>query len=79
MEKCTFCCIGTGLDTYYDYGGEDLIFEDCIDLDKRALKSLDVLTLYNYCPFCGHKNNLEKYRGFTRYNLEDYIISGDVL
>ena len=34
-NKCTFCCIGSGLDCYYDYGGEFLIFENCIDEEKN--------------------------------------------
>lgn len=78
MSKCVDCCIGSGLECYYDYGGEELIFEDCIKLDKNALKCFDILTLYNYCPYCGNKNNLSRYRGFTRNKLEDYIIGVDL-
>ena len=76
MDKCIYCCYGSSKELYYDYGCEDLIFENCLDIDKDFLKSPEILTLYNFCPYCGHKNNLEKFRGFTRDVLEDYIISG---
>lgn len=78
MEKCSECCYGTCKELYYDYGCEDLISEDCLKTDKNFLKSKECITLYNFCPYCGHRNNLEKFRGFTRYVLEDYIITGNV-
>jgi len=64
------------MECYYDHGGEDLIFEDYIDLDSKYFKGLDVFTLFHYCPECGHKINLSKYKQFIDRDITDFLISG---
>lgn len=71
--KCKNCCIGSYLESYFDYGGDDFIFENCIDINKSFFRCLDLICLYSYCPLCGNKNNLERYRKFLPCTLEDVI------
>lgn len=52
MKKCDKCIIGSGLESYYDYGGEEFIFEDCIEHGFTALRKYACLSLFNFCPEC---------------------------
>lgn len=79
MKKCDKCIIGSGLECYYDYGGEEFIFEDCIEHGFIELRKYDCLSLFNFCPECGHKNNLKRFQAFLDEPLENYLFSGKVL
>ena len=61
MKKCNDCVVGTYLECYYDYGGENFMFESTINNESllKNILNVDCLSLYPYCPFCGNKNNLD--------------------
>lgn len=79
MKKCGDCIIGSGQELYYDYGGEDFIFESSIINGSSNSRNWDVLSLFNFCPECGNKNNLKRFQKFFKEPLESYLLSGKIL
>lgn len=79
MKKCNKCIIGAGRVCYDDYGGDEFIFEDCLEHCFIELRKYDCLSLFKFCPECGHKNNLKIFQPFLDEPLENYLFSGQIL
>ena len=76
MEKCEDCVVGSGVECYYDYGGENFIFESTINNEKESkeISHWDILTLFSYCPYCGNKNNLKGLEKHLNNPITDYVL-----
>lgn len=75
-KKCEDCVIGSGIELYYDYGGESFIFESTMN-NKLLLKHVlhwEILSLFPYCPYCGNKNNLEILEKSLKNPITDYML-----
>ena len=79
MKKCNDCIIGSGQESSFDYGGENFVLESSIVNGFYNLRNLQVLSLFNFCPECGHKNSLKRFQVFLDEPIENYLLSGKVL
>lgn len=79
MKKCDDCIIGSGQELYFDYGGESFIFESSLEDNNYNVRNWEILSLFNFCPECGNKNNLKRFEKFLNKPLEDFLLSGKVL
>lgn len=67
-KKCKNCLVGT-FDISNAYSGGIFIFEN-IFKDKKELKRIKswvMFTLFDFCPFCGHKNSFKLIKKLYRY------------